>query len=141
MIIKVSILFFYFPLELGTVVLVMSAALYGIGILLFFDRGLLLLANILFIIGFYILVGFKETVMFFGRRIQGTIALFCGLVFIGIRFKILGVIFQLYGVYVFFKKKLLDLLSYFEFLPIIGGYIRQLRLKTNIKKSDDEKLV
>ena len=118
-----------------------SAALYGIGILLLFDRALLILGNILFLIGLYILVGFQETIMFFGRRIKGTIALIAGLVFIGIRFKILGTLFQLYGVYDFFKKKILDLLGYFEFVPIIGPYIKKLRQNTNIKKSDDAHLV
>ena len=121
--------------------MVISACLYGIAILLLLDRALLLLSNTLFIIGFYILVGFKETVFFFGRRIKGSIAMFFGLFFIAINLKLLGVLFQLYGVWEFFKAKVVGMLTYFEFIPFLGNYIKQLKDNTTIKKNDDDNKV
>ena len=114
-----------------------SAILYGIGILLFFDRALLLLSNVLFLVGLYILVGLQETIMFFGRKIKGSIALIIGLVFIVTGFKFIGACIQIYGIYEFFKAYALKFLGYFEWIPIIGPYIHSLRQSTNLKKSDD----
>lgn len=114
-----------------------SGALYGMAILLFFDRALLMLSNILFLVGLYILVGLSEVIMFFARKIKGSIALFIGLVFIVVGFKFIGVLLQLYGVYEFFKVYALKFLSYFEYVPILGPYIRKMRENANLKKNDD----
>ena len=124
-------------LELGTVVLGISAILYGIGILLFFDRALLLLSNVLFLVGLYILVGLQESIMFFGRKIKGSIALIIGLVFIITGFKFIGACIQIFGIYEFFKVYALKFLGYFEWIPFIGPYIYKLRHSSNLKKSDD----
>ena len=114
-----------------------SGALYGMAILLFFDRALLMLSNILFLVGLYILVGLSEVIMFFARKIKGSIALFIGLVFIVVGFKFIGVLLQLYGVYEFFKVYALKFLSYFEYVPVLGPYIRKMRENANLKKNDD----
>ena len=60
--------------------------------------------------------------MFFAKKIKGSIALFCGLVFIVIGLKFIGVPLQIYGVYEFFKVYVIKFLSYFEFIPIVGPY-------------------
>ena len=101
-----------------------------------FDRAFLMLVNILFVCGLCVLVGFKETFMFFFRKINGSIALLIGLIFIIIKWKFIGVICQLYGLYIFFMIYALQLLSYFEWVPFIGPYIARMR-KGSIKKNDD----
>ena len=88
-------------------------------------------------VGLYILVGMKETIMFFARKIKGSIALIIGLVFIVTGLKFIGACVQIYGIYEFFKIYALIFLGYFEWIPIIGPYIRSLRQSTNLKKSDD----
>ena len=113
-----------------------SAGLYGLGILFFFDRALLMLGNILFVCGLCILVGAKETIMFFLRKIKGSLALLIGLIFIVIKWRFIGGICQLFGLYEFFKAYALQLLSYFEWIPFIGPYITKLR-KGSLKKNDD----
>jgi hypothetical protein len=114
--------------------------MYGIGILLFFDRALIMLANLLFLAGLFILVGFSGTIVFFAKKIKGSLALIIGFVFIIIGYKVIGTIIQLYGIYEFFKLYAIKFLSYFEWVPIIGPYISKLR-KVNLKKSDDENKV
>lgn len=111
--------------------------MYGLALLLFFDRALLMLSNLLFLIGLYILVGLSETIMFFAKKIKGSIALFCGLVFIVTGIKYIGVPLQIYGVYEFFKAYALKFLSYFEFIPFIGPYITRMRQSSSLKKNDD----
>jgi hypothetical protein len=44
--------------------------------------------------------------MFFSRKIKGSIGFICGLVFIVVGVKFVGVLFQAYGVYEFFKYNL-----------------------------------
>ena len=103
---------------------------------MFFDRAFLMLANLLFICGLCILVGVSETVMFFARKIKGSLALIIGLIFIVIKWKFIGTICQLYGIYEFFKAYALQFLSYFEWIPFIGPFITKMR-KGTIKKNDD----
>ena len=117
----------------------MSATLYGLGILMFFDRAFLMLGNLLFIAGLFVLVGSKETFMSFARKIKGSLALAIGLTFIIIKWKFIGTIIQLYGIYQYFKGIALQFLSYFEWVPFIGPYIAKLR-KGGIKKTDDANL-
>ena len=50
-------------------------------------------------VGLYILVGMKETIMFFARKIKGSIALIIGLVFIVTGLKFIGACVQIYGIY------------------------------------------
>lgn len=79
--------------------------------------------------------------MFYARKIKGSIALFVGLIFIITGIKFIGVLLQLYGIYDFFKVYALKFMGYFEFIPIIGPYIKQFRAGTNIKKNDDDNKV
>ena len=71
------------------------------------------------------------------KKIKGSIALFCGLVFIVIGLKFIGVPLQIYGVYEFFKAYAIKFLSYFEFIPVIGPYITRMRQSASLKKNDD----
>ena len=123
-------------IELGTVIIGISATLYSFGILMFFDRAFLMLANILFVCGLCILAGVSEAFMFFARKIKGSLALVIGLIFIIIKWKFIGAICQMYGIYQFFKAYALQFLSYFEWIPIIGPYIAKMR-RGAIKKNDD----
>ena len=103
---------------------------------MFFDRAFLMLANILFVCGLCILVGVSETVMFFARKIKGSLALIIGLIFIIIKWKFVGTIIQLYGIFQFVKKYALNFLAYFEWVPFVGPFIKKMRTGT-LKKNDD----
>ena len=103
---------------------------------MFFDRAFLMLANILFFCGIWVLAGFSETLMFFARHIKSTLALIIGLIFIIIKWKFVGTIIQLYGIFQFVKKYALNFLAYFEWVPFIGPLIKKMRVGT-LKKNDD----
>ena len=132
----IKILIIWINIELGTIIICISACLYGLGILMFFDRAFLMLGNIIFVCGLFIFVGISETFMFFARKIKGSLALIIGLIFIIIKWKFIGAVCQLYGIYQFFKSYALQFLSYFEWIPFIGPYIAKLR-KGAVKKNDD----
>ena len=99
-----------------------SSVLYGLGVLFFFDRAFLMLVS--------------ETFIFFARKIKGSLALGIGLIFIIIKWKFIGTICQLYGIFQFFKTYAVQFLSYFEWVPFIGPYITQMR-RGSVKKNDD----
>ena len=103
---------------------------------MFFDRAFLMLANLLFFCGIWVLAGFKETLMFFARHIKSTLAIIIGLIFIIIKWKFVGAIIQLYGIFQFVKKYALNFLAYFEWIPFIGPFINKMRTGT-LKKNDD----
>ena len=121
---------------LGLIIVSISAFLYGIGILFLFDRAFLMLGNLLFFCGIWVLAGFSETLMFFARHIKSTLALIIGLIFIIIKWKMIGAIIQLYGIFQFVKKYALNFLAYFEWIPFIGPFINKMRNGT-LKKNDD----
>ena len=119
----IKILIIWINIELGTVIICISAFLYGFGILMFFDRAFLMLGNILFVCGLCFLVGVSETFMFFARKIKGSLALIIGLIFIIIKWKFIGAICQIYGIYQFRDLNTFPWLSSFFRLLLINYYI------------------
>jgi hypothetical protein len=63
--------------------------------------------------------------MFFGRKIKGTIGFMCGLVFIITGVKLIGIIFQVYGIYEFFKSFASKFIVWIEHWPVVGPLIRK----------------
>lgn len=112
--------------ELGTVFLFVSAVFYLVGICYFLNKLLLVLGNLFFLSGFYFLVGFSETLIFFGRKIRGTLCFFIGLVFIVTNVKLLGIPIQIFGVYDFFKTLSPKVFEIIADLPVVGMLVKYL---------------
>ncbi|KAK9043713.1 hypothetical protein V6N11_072047 [Hibiscus sabdariffa] len=76
-----------------------------LGIIFFFDKGLLAMGNILFISGVTLTIGLKSTMQFFMKRqnFKGTISFFVGFFFVVIGWPILGMILEAYGFIVLFS--------------------------------------
>jgi hypothetical protein len=81
------------------------------------------------------MAGFSGTLVFFGRKIKGTISFLCGLVFIVTGVKFIGILFQVYGIYEFFKYYIIfqlfrafagRVLVWMEEIPVIGPYISKI---------------
>lgn len=117
--------YIYLLLEIGTILLGLSGLFYIIGIFLFFDKAFLLMSNLLFLIGLYLLLGLVKMTSIFNKKIKGTVAYFIGFFLIIIGFKVIGVLIQLYSIYEFFKTIAISLLSYLVIVPGIGQYIQR----------------
>ncbi|KAG6365938.1 hypothetical protein INS49_000114 [Diaporthe citri] len=74
------------------------------GVFLFFDRAMLAMGNILFLIGLTIIIGPQKTLLFFARKqkAKGTAAFFAGLALILLRWPLIGFCVELYGIMVLF---------------------------------------
>ncbi|KAJ0388347.1 hypothetical protein COL922a_000610 [Colletotrichum nupharicola] len=95
------------------------------GVMLFFDRAMLAMGNILFLIGLTIIIGPQKTLLFFARKqkAKGTAAFFGGLALILLRWPLIGFCVELYGIMVLFGDFLGTIAAFARNIPVIGPYI------------------
>lgn len=95
------------------------------GVLLFFDRSMLAMGNILFLIGLTIIIGPQKTLLFFARKqkAKGTAAFFAGLTLILLRWALIGFFVELYGIIILFGDFLGTIAGFATNIPVIGPYI------------------
>ncbi|KUI56817.1 Protein transport protein GOT1 [Cytospora mali] len=95
------------------------------GVLLFFDRAMLAMGNILFLIGLTIIIGPSKTLLFFARKnkAKGTAAFFGGLALILMRWPLIGFCIELYGIMVLFGDFLGTIAGFARSVPVVGPYI------------------
>ncbi|KAI1638526.1 Got1/Sft2-like family-domain-containing protein [Biscogniauxia mediterranea] len=95
------------------------------GVMLFFDRAMLAMGNILFLIGLTIIIGPQKTALFFARRqkAKGTAAFFAGLALILLRWPLVGFCVELYGIFVLFGDFLGTIAGFARGVPVVGPYV------------------
>ncbi|KAL2023084.1 hypothetical protein VTK56DRAFT_3994 [Thermocarpiscus australiensis] len=95
------------------------------GVLLFFDRAMLAMGNILFLIGLTIIIGPHKTALFFARKhkAKGTAAFFAGLALILLRWPLVGFAVELYGIAVLFGDFLGTAAGFARGVPVVGPYV------------------
>ncbi|KAK3987854.1 Got1/Sft2-like family-domain-containing protein [Cladorrhinum sp. PSN332] len=95
------------------------------GVMLFFDRAMLAMGNILFLIGLTIIIGPSKTALFFARKqkLQGTLAFFAGLLLILFRWPLIGFLIELYGIMILFGDFLGTIAGFARNVPVVGPYI------------------
>lgn len=93
--------------------------------MLFFDRAMLAMGNILFLIGLTIIIGPQKTLLFFARKqkAKGTGAFFLGLVLILMKWTFFGFLIEAYGIVVLFGDFLGTIAGFARGLPVVGPYI------------------
>lgn len=103
-----------------------------LGMLFFFDRGLLAMGNLLFLAGITMTIGITATVQFFSRRKNRKGSLFylggSGLVVFGWTF--IGLIVEAYGFWLLFCQFIPIILQYSRRLPFFGKILDLPVLKT-----------
>jgi len=110
------------------------------GIFLFFDRALLAMGNILFLIGLTILIGPTKTILFFSRtqKIKGTAAFAIGIILILLRWPLVGFCIECYGIFVLFGDFLGTIAGFVRNLPVVGPYIGVLVDRLGISRRNTE---
>ncbi|GMP95592.1 hypothetical protein CsSME_00044581 [Camellia sinensis var. sinensis] len=98
-----------------------------LGIILFFDKGLLAMGNILFLSGVTITIGPKSAMQFFMKRsnFKGTISFGVGFFLVVIGWPVLGMILEAYGFIVLFSGFWPTLSVFVQKIPIIGWVFQQ----------------
>lgn len=95
------------------------------GVMLFFDRAMLAMGNILFLIGLTLIIGAQKTLAFFARRqkLKGTMAFALGILMILMRWPLIGFCVELYGIFVLFGDFFATIAGFAYNIPVIGPYI------------------
>ncbi|EGD81132.1 vesicle transporter GOT1B [Salpingoeca rosetta] len=91
-----------------------------LGVILFFDHGLLAIGNILFVAGLSCIIGLSNTFAFFfqptPQKIKGSVCFFSGILMILWISSILGMLVETIGLYYLFSG----------FIPVVIGFLRRL---------------
>ncbi|EEF32636.1 Vesicle transport protein GOT1B, putative [Ricinus communis] len=108
------------------------------GIIFFFDKGLLAMGNILFISGVSLTIGPKSTMQFFMKRqnFKGTISFGAGFFFVVIGWPIIGMILESYGFIVLFSGFWPTLAVFMQRIPILGWVFQQPFIRSDYWAND-----
>ncbi|KAI9818691.1 MAG: Golgi Transport [Thelocarpon impressellum] len=102
------------------------------GVLMFFDRAMLAMGNILLLLGLTLIIGPQKTVLFFARpaKLKGTAAFASGIVLILLRWPLLGFLVELYGLFILFGDFLGTtaywLAGWARSVPVVGPWVGRL---------------
>ena len=90
------------------------------GVLLFFDKGLLAMGNILFLAGVVLIIGARKTLNFFfqKRKLRGTVCFLGGIALVLVGWPVFGMCIEFFG--------FLNLFG--DFFPIALGFLRNVPL-------------
>jgi len=96
-----------------------------LGVCLFFDRALLAMGNILFLLGLLTIIGPYKTVIFFARpqKLKGTAAFVIGIVLILAKWAFIGFAIEIYGIVVLFGDFFGTIAGFAGSVPVVGPYI------------------
>jgi hypothetical protein len=94
-----------------------------LGIMLFFDRGLLSMGNILFLTGVTLTIGPRRTYKFFRRNAKGTAAFMGGVALVFLGWPFVGLCVEGYGCLVLFSSFFPTVLIFLKRLPVIGTFL------------------
>ncbi|TVU30705.1 hypothetical protein EJB05_22339, partial [Eragrostis curvula] len=98
-----------------------------LGIIFFFDKGLIAMGNILFLSGLGLTIGPKSTLQFFAKpkNYKGTISFGAGFFLVLIGWPFFGMILEAYGFIVLFSGFWPTLVVFLQRIPIIGWIFQQ----------------
>ncbi|XP_020248597.1 vesicle transport protein GOT1-like [Asparagus officinalis] len=98
-----------------------------LGIIFFFDKGLLAIGNILFISGVMLTIGLRSTMQFFTKpkNYKGTISFGAGFFLVLIGWAVIGMILEAYGFIILFSGFWPTLSVFMQRIPILGWLVQQ----------------
>jgi len=96
-----------------------------LGLILFFDRALLAMGNILFLVGITLLLGPQRTFVFFARKQKwkGTLAFWAGVLLILMKWPLIGFGVELFGIFVLFGEFFKTIAGFAYSIPVVGPYL------------------
>ncbi|XP_073062114.1 vesicle transport protein GOT1-like isoform X1 [Primulina eburnea] len=103
-----------------------------LGIIFFFDKGLLAMGNILFISGVALTIGLKSSMQFFLRssNFKGSVSFGVGFFLVIIGWPVLGMIIESYGFIVLFSGFWPTVAVFLQKIPVIGWLFQQPFVRT-----------
>ncbi|KAJ9621296.1 Golgi Transport [Taxawa tesnikishii (nom. ined.)] len=111
------------------------------GVLLFFDRAMLAMGNILFLFGISLLLGPQRTFLFFARRqkLRGTLAFLLGITLILLRWPLIGFLVEIYGIFILFGEFFKTIAGFAYNVPVVGPYLAKGLQKAGEKAGEQQR--
>lgn len=93
-----------------------------IGMMLFFDRGLLAIGNILFISGLALVIGLERTFRFFFQKhkLKGSALFLGGVMVVLLGWPVVGMVVEMYGFILLFKGFFPVVINFLRRVPVLG---------------------
>lgn len=114
--------------KIGITLVALGCLFLGLGVLLFFDRPLLAIGNLLFLCGFPFLIGFERSVRFFNPlqrtdRWRGIVCFIGGVVLVLIGWPLVGIVVEAIGFMELFGPFLPMVVTFLRTLPGVGHFL------------------
>ncbi|KAL9186904.1 hypothetical protein ACHAXT_010624 [Thalassiosira profunda] len=112
--------------KIGTGLMFLGFTFLFLGVLFLFDSTLLALGDILFLTGLTLTIGASRTVRFFSRkdRIRGIVAFFGGVALVLLRWPMVGMVLQIYGLIYLFGQFFPIAAASLKDVPVVGSIFR-----------------
>eukprot|EP00934_Nitzschia_sp_Nitz4_P003467 Nitzschia sp. Nitz4//scaffold61_size107673//67779//68292//NITZ4_004243-RA/size107673-processed-gene-0.164-mRNA-1//1//CDS//3329555734//3457//frame0 len=112
--------------KIGTGLLALGMLFLFLGMLFLFDSAMLALGDVLFLLGLTLTIGPNRTLRFFSRRdrLRGIITFFGGILLVMIRWPIVGMLSQMYGLVYLFGQFFPIAAQSMQDTPVIGDILR-----------------
>ncbi|XP_065647848.1 vesicle transport protein GOT1B isoform X3 [Hydra vulgaris] len=96
-----------------------------LGMMLFFDRGLLAIGNILFISGLALVIGLERTFRFFFQKtkLKGSGFFLGGILVVLLGWPVVGMVVEIYGFILLFKGFFPVVINFLRRVPVIGNIL------------------
>ncbi|GAM28919.1 hypothetical protein SAMD00019534_120950, partial [Acytostelium subglobosum LB1] len=124
--------------EIGVMLSAMGIFFTVFGFLMFLDRGLLAIGNLLFLAGIALGLGFGRTYTFFfqKKKIKGTICFFLGILLVIMGRTIVGLAIEGFGFINLFGDAFPIVIAILRKLPIIGSILNHPAVNRFLNKTD-----
>ena len=121
-----TIIMFSDNTKIGSGLLFLGCVFLFLGCLFFFDSALLALGDILFLTGLVLTIGPSRTIRFFSRpeRMRGIVAFFGGVFLVMMRWAIIGMMCQLYGLVYLFGQFFPIAAQSMKDTPVVGDLFK-----------------
>jgi len=112
-------------MKIGAILTALGSVFIFLGILLFFDRGLLAIGNLTFLAGVTLVLGFWKTQKFLmqPKKLRGTICFLGGILMVLYGWTLIGLIIEIFGFVNLFGNFFPVVLLFLRRLPIIGNVL------------------
>lgn len=111
--------------KVGVILVSLGFFFLFLGVVLFFDSGLLAIGNVLLLVGIPFIIGFQRALHFFNpfrrkEQVRGIVCFFAGITLVLLRWSVIGLILELIGMVEMFGKLLPIVVSFLRGVPYVG---------------------
>ncbi|BAM80154.1 similar to Golgi transport protein GOT1 [Cyanidioschyzon merolae strain 10D] len=111
--------------KIGVTLSAISVLFYGLGVVLFFDTGLISIASVLFTSSLFFILGFKRAARFFfsRRKLRASALFFGGFGLVLLRWPVLGTLVQAVGALWLFLSFIPIAMTFLRQVPVLGQLV------------------